>query len=76
MKLTSLFTGFMFFICTFVGAQTLKNGYKCPGKGLKQHDFLYVGEWDMRNPQGQKMFVVRDGKVVWQYSIPLRTATG
>lgn len=76
MKTRPLFTALLLMFCLAAGAQTLKNGYKCPGKGLKQHDFLYVGEWDMRNPQGQKMFVVRDGKVVWQYSIPLRTATG
>lgn len=57
-------------------AQTMKKEYKLPGKGLKQHDFVYAGEWDMRKPQAQSMFVVRNGKVVWQYSIPLRTATG
>ena len=56
--------------------QNINNNYKLPGKGLKQHDFLYVGEWDMRKPTAQSMFLVRGGKVVWQYSIPLRTATG
>ena len=56
-------------------AQT-KKGYKLPGKGLKQHDFVYVGEWDTRKPKAQSIFVVRNGKVIWQYSIPLRTATG
>jgi hypothetical protein len=40
-----------------------------PGKGLAQHPFLYAGEWDTRKPV-QTMFVVRDGKVVWSYSIP------
>jgi hypothetical protein len=60
----------------FTGAQSVGKDFKLPGKGLKQHDFLYVGEWDIRKPQGQSMFVVRDGKVVWQYKIPLRTATG
>lgn len=54
-------------------AQTVINGYTLPGKGLKQHPFLYVGEWDFRNPTSQKMSLVRDGKVVWQYSIPMRT---
>ena len=46
-----------------------------PGKGAAQHPFLYAGEWDTRKPL-QSMFLVRDGKVVWQYSIPLRTETG
>lgn len=41
-----------------------------PGKGAAQHDFLYAGEWDTRKPM-QSMFIVRGGKVVWQYSIPL-----
>jgi hypothetical protein len=54
--------------------QNINNDYKLPGKGLKQHDFLYFGEWDMRKPTAQSMFLVRGGKVVWQYSIPLRTA--
>lgn len=46
-----------------------------PGKGIAQHPFLYAGEWDTRKPL-QSMFLVRDGKVVWQYSIPLRTESG
>jgi outer membrane protein assembly factor BamB len=44
-----------------------------PGKGLAQHPFLYAGEWDYRKPE-QTMFVVRDGKVQWTYSIPIRAA--
>ena len=47
-----------------------------PGKGLKQHSFVYVGEYDTRNPTAQSMYVVRNGKVVWHYSIPLRTLSG
>jgi len=47
-----------------------------PGKGPAQHPFLYAGEWDTRNPLEQSMFIVRDGKVVWQYSMPLRTPSG
>ena len=44
-----------------------------PGKGLAQHPFLYAGEWDYRKPE-QTMFIVRDGKVQWTYSIPIRAA--
>ncbi len=76
MKPKSKLTLILFFICAFASAQTLTKDYKLPGKGLKQHDFLYAGEWDMRKPQAQSLFLVRNGKVVWQYSIPLRTATG
>ena len=46
-----------------------------PGSGLDQHPFLYAGEWDTRKPL-QSMFLVRGGKVVWSYSIPLRLANG
>lgn len=56
--------------------QKLPPGYQLPGKGLRQHDFLYVGEWDLRKPLEQSMFLVRKGKVVWRYAVPLRTATG
>ena len=40
-----------------------------PGNGLAQHDFLYSGEWDTRNPM-ETMFLIRGGKVVWKYEIP------
>ena len=44
-----------------------------PGKGPAQHPFLYAGEWDTRKPLEQSIFVVRNGKVTWQYTMPLRT---
>lgn len=46
-----------------------------PGRGLAQHPFLYAGEWDHRKPD-QTMFIVREGKAVWTYSIPIKTADG
>src|SRR5450631_1046586 len=46
-----------------------------PGKGLAQHPFLLTGEADSRN-QEQTLFVVRDGKVAWTYSVPLKTTNG
>lgn len=46
-----------------------------PGRGLAQHPFLYAGEWDFRYPD-QTMFVVRDGKVVWTYTIKLKDEAG
>ena len=36
-----------------------------PGNGLAQHDFFYAGE-----AHTERMFVVRDGKVVWSYTHP------
>ncbi len=55
---------------------TATTGAALPGKGPAQHPFLYAGEWDTRKPHEQSMFIVRDGKVVWQYSMPLRTPKG
>jgi hypothetical protein len=66
----------LFLFNAIVNAQTPKPNFKLPGKGLKQHDFVFVGEWDTRKPKAQSMFIVRGGKVVWQYSIPQFTATG
>jgi len=41
-----------------------------PGKGLAQHDFLYCGEYDTRKAM-QTIFMVKGGKVVWTYEIPI-----
>ena len=46
-----------------------------PGNGLAQHPFLYTGEWDYRKTN-QTIFVVRGGKVVWTYDIPINDANG
>jgi len=73
MKNTLLLSIFFFSFLADGIAQTENKDYKYPGEGLKQHSFLYAGEWDQRNPKAQSMFLVRDGKVVWQYSIPMRT---
>jgi hypothetical protein len=47
-----------------------------PGKGLSQHPFLYCGEWQNRSLDHQSMHIVRDGKVVWSYTNPLRGELG
>lgn len=46
-----------------------------PGRGLAQHPFFYAGEWNHPNPD-QTMYIVRDGKVVWSYSIKLKSPSG
>lgn len=43
--------------------------------GLEAHPFLYAGEWDYRKPE-QTLFIIREGKVEWSYSIPIKTAAG
>jgi hypothetical protein len=47
-----------------------------PSNGLSRHPFVYTGEWDHRGNRDQTIFVVRDGKVVWSYAIPIKDATG
>ncbi len=46
-----------------------------PGRGLAQHPFLYAGEWDHRHAE-QTLFVVREGRVVWTYTVPLKGPRG
>ena len=43
-----------------------------PGKGLAQHSFLYCGEWQRRSTSDQTMYIVREGKIVWSYTNPLK----
>jgi hypothetical protein len=47
-----------------------------PSTSTSQHPFLYAGEWDTRKPNEQSIFIVRGGKIVWQYSMPIKTASG
>jgi hypothetical protein len=50
---------------TFTPASRWTNGItpaNLPGKGLAQHPMLYVGE------NYDKMFLVRDGQVIWTYA--------
>jgi len=47
-----------------------------PGKGLAQHPFLYCGEWQNRSTSQQVMYIVRDGKIVWSYTNPLKGELG
>jgi hypothetical protein len=44
--------------------------------GLARHPFLYCGEWQDRGHSDQKMYIVRDGKVEWEYAIPGREEYG
>jgi len=52
-------------------ADTTFKKYNSSENGLDHRSFLYVGEWDTRHPESQKIFLVRSGKLVWDYSIPL-----
>ncbi len=47
-----------------------------PGNGLAQHPFLYCGEWQRRSIDRQTIHVVRQGRIVWSYTNPLRGELG
>jgi hypothetical protein len=47
-----------------------------PGNGAMAHPFLYAGEWDTRKPNAQSIVIVKDGKIVWQYSINIKADRG
>ena len=47
-----------------------------PGNGMAQHPFLYCGEWQNRSITEQVMHIVRDGKIVWSYTNPLKGELG
>ena len=40
-----------------------------PGKGPAQHPFFYCGQWDFPKAE-QTMYIVREGKITWSWSIP------
>ncbi|MFD2164093.1 hypothetical protein ACFSJU_16920 [Paradesertivirga mongoliensis] len=42
---------------------------------LSRHPFVYAGEWDHRNPL-QTIWIVKKGKVVWSYGIPIKDENG
>jgi hypothetical protein len=47
-----------------------------PGRGLAQHSFLYCGEWQERGKSDQTMYLVREGKIAWSYSISNKDELG
>jgi hypothetical protein len=54
-------------------APAVKSPVDC---GAARHPFLYAGEWDTRKPLEQSIFIVREGRIVWQYSMPLHPKPG
>lgn len=51
-------------------------GCALPSALLAQHPFLYCGEWQGRSLDNQAMYIVRDAKVVWSYTNPLKGELG
>jgi hypothetical protein len=67
-----LFAHFILFAGPAISQQkdSILTGRKWPTSGIYQHDFLYAGEWQGCSFKDQKMFLVKQGKVVWEYSMP------
>jgi outer membrane protein assembly factor BamB len=47
-----------------------------PGRGLAEHSFLYCGEWQRQSTSDQTMYIVREGRIVWSYTNPLKGELG
>ena len=47
-----------------------------PGRGMAQHPFLYCAEWQRRSTSDQTMYIIRDGKITWSYTNPLKGELG
>ena len=43
---------------------------------MELHPFLYCGEWQNRSTLQQTMYIVRDGKIAWSYTNPLKGELG
>ncbi len=37
---------------------------------LTRHDFLYCGQWQNKSLDGQKMRIIRQGRIAWSYTNP------
>jgi hypothetical protein len=76
-RLSSIWIALQFLIIQPIRSQIVAAGdtsdkkYLPSESGLDHRSFLYAGEWDTRHPEAQKIFLVRSGKLVWDYSIPL-----
>ena len=43
---------------------------KLTGNSIQQHDFLYAGEWQNSSMSNQAMYIVKNGTIVWSYTMP------
>jgi hypothetical protein len=72
MKIATLAGVFLSAVSSVIAATPAGQVDRSPAR----HPFLYAGQWDTRKPQEQSIFIVREGKIVWQYSIPLHPQPG
>lgn len=57
---------------------TVSASFSLPAQdsSLARHPFAYVGEYDTRHPEKQTLSIVRDGKVDFEFSLPLHDEWG
>jgi hypothetical protein len=75
-KVLSASLKFVLALALGAGSATAQSPARKDSSGLKGRSFLYVGEWDTRHPEAQKIFLIRNGRPVWDYSIPLHPSPG
>ncbi len=64
-------------IGTLTQNDTHSPGSKLPvAKGMKQHDFLYAGEWENSSFKDKQIFIVKDAKIAWSYTMPRESEYG
>ena len=63
-------------ICVFVSTAVICAQDTLPGKGLAQHPFLYCGEGKAPGAAAPAIYIVRDGKVAWSYSLAANEELG
>ena len=43
-----------------------------PDTTIGKYNYIYVGEWDTRHPEKQSLYIIENGKVTFDYGIPMR----
>jgi hypothetical protein len=81
MNIMGVSVGFALLMVIGAGSASAQSAARSAGEqkdssGLKGRSFLCVGEWDSRHPDAQKIFLIRNGKSVWEYSIPMHPSPG
>jgi hypothetical protein len=64
----------LFLNCRFAISEAAEMPVPVATQAMFARPFICAGEWDMRHPWAQTIYLVKDGLVPWRYSIPLYTA--
>lgn len=58
-------------LCSFGSNSNAQSKLSGIDTTISRHPFVYAGEWDYRK-EDQTIFMIKKGKVVWTYSIPIK----